>query len=309
MPEQIVAGSNEQIETELNQEANPKEQASVTAPSASSTPKVEVPEDPEIDLGVDPTGKPLKFKKSQILEFHKGSMLQSDYTKKTQELSAQKEELKEMSNIIEHLKTNPKKAERIIAILDEKEEATEQKIDEIDEALKGIDENDPYAKTLRMLKAQNQMILKQNQSLQNKVEKFEQKTQSMEQAEAVKQAENKLNEALEKISKSLKFDDDDDKADWRKMVLTYLVNNPRKYTDETEFLADVEQVSKMEHVALVKRNERITGRYIKAKGSGNAEIPTHPAGSGGAPLSKKPTMENLDETLIEALQNEEKNPT
>ena len=293
----------EKIEEALQTEITPKEPAPAT-PAASGTPAAVTPDDPEFDLGVDEKGQPLKFKKSQILGFQKGNMLQTDYTKKTQEISAQREELKEMLNIIEHLKANPKKTERIIAILDEKEVAAEAKIDEIDEVLKTLPEDDPYVKTLRALKTQNENLLKTTRELAGKLGTFEQKTQGIEEKEAVKQAETVLTKALDDISKTLTFEDDDDKSDWRKAVLTYLVNDPKTYTTEEEFLAEIQRLGTFEYDALTKRNERITGRYIKSKG-GPATIPTHPAGAGAKPLSKKPSMDNLQETLEEALKNEE----
>ena len=103
-----------------------------------------------------------------------------------------------------------------------------------------------------------------------------------------------------------KFEDDDDKADWRKAVLTYLVNNPKKYATEEEFISEIQNISKLEYDAVTRRIERITGRYIKTKGGGGAELPSHPAGSGAKPLSKKPSMDNLQESLEEALTNEQK---
>jgi len=299
----------EQIEKALNSEVTPAGQAPATPADSGIPPAPITPEDPEFDLGMDEENKPLKLKRSQILEFKKGNMLQSDYTKKTQEISAQKAELKEMFNIVEHLKANPKKAERIIAILDEKEAAAEAKVDEIDEILKTLDPNDPYAKTLIALRAQNQQLLKTTQDMQAKLGSFEQKTQTIEQKEAVKQAEGVLTKALEDISKTLTFDDEDDKSDWRKAVLSYLVNNPKQYTTEEEFQTEIQRLGKFEYDALVKRNERIMGRYIKSKG-GAAAVPLHPAGGGAKPLSKKPSMggkgteDNLQEVLEEALINE-----
>ncbi len=290
------------METAINEEVNPQEQVATT-PGDSNTQAATTPEDPEFDLGTGEDGIPLKFKKSQILEFKKGSMLQSDYTKKTQEVAAEKEQLKEMYNIVEHLKKFPKKAERIISILDEKEEALEEKKEEIDTLLSQLPADDPYAQGLRVLKAQTQEMLKSNKVLQEKLNAYEQKTQAVEQGQAVKQAEQVLNAALDENIKQFKFDDEEDKSDWRKAVLTWLVNNPKKYGTEEEFKGMVKQIGKIEFDAIVKRNERVMGRYIKTKSGG--EIPTHPSGGGAKPLSKKPTMDNLQDTLEEALKNEE----
>lgn len=306
MPELSV--EEQALQNELQPSEQPKEQVTASE-TPSSTPKVESKvDDPEYDLGIGEDGQPLKLKRSQILEFKKGTMLQSDYTKKTQEISAQKKELEEMYRIVDHLKSNPKKAERIIAILDEKEVQAEEKIDEIDEVLKQLDPNDPYAKTLRALKLQNQNLLKTTQEMQAKLNGFEQKAQTFEEREQIKQAEVTLTKALDDMTKDYKFEDDDDKADWRTMVLTHLVNNPKKYESEEDFITSIKQVGKAQYDSLVKRIERITGRYVKSKTGVTPSA--HPSGQGAKPLSKKPSMggkgteDNLQEVLEEALKGE-----
>jgi hypothetical protein len=295
------------LETELTPEVTPKEQPTPTIP-ASVTPKpAAAPEDPELDLGLDEKGQPLKFKRSQLLEYQKSHSNKTEWEKsntvKAQEIAAEKEQLKEMFGIVEHLKANPKKAERIIAILDEKEQAAEQKIDDIDEVLKDLPADDPYAKTLRALKAQNQQLLKTTQELSTKLGAFEQTTKTVQEQENVKQATSFLTKALDDAVKGLEFADDDDKADWRNAVLTYLVNNPGKYPTEQDFLKAIQTAGAAQFEALTKRNERIQARYIKSKG-GTQPVSLHPAGGGAKPLSKKPTMETLQESIEEALTNE-----
>lgn len=295
----------EKVEQALQEESKPIEQAPATTED-SGTHKVETPEDPEFDLGVDEKGQPLKFKKSQILEFQKGNMLQSDYTRKTQDIATQKEEIKEMFNIVEHLKKFPKKAERIISILDEKEEALQEQKDEIDTLLKDLPADDPYTKGLLMLKTQTAELIKSNKLLQNKLDTYEQKTQAVEQGQAVKQAEVVLNKALDETVKQFKFEDEEDKSDWRRAVLTWLVNNPKEYGSEDEMKGIINQIGKIKFDTIVKRNEKIIGRYIKTK---SGDVPTHPAGGAAKPLTKKPSMDNLQESIEEALANEEKQNT
>ena len=312
MPPELTT-EEQGLSNELTPEVTPKEQPTPTD-AASATPKpAPTPEDPELDLGLDEKGQPLKFKRSQLLDFQKSHSNKTEWEKsntvKAQEIAAEKEQLKEMFNIIEHLKANPKKAERIIAILDEKEQATEAKIDDIDEVLKTLPEDDPYAKTLRALKAQNQQLLKTTQDLQTKIGTFEKQTQTVQEQEAVKQATSFLTKALDDAVKDLEFADEDDKADWRNAVLTYMVNNPGKYPTEAEFLNVIKTVGAAQFEALTKRNERIQARYIKTKG-GIQPVSTHPAGGGSKPLSKKPSMggkdteDNLQDVLEEALKNE-----
>jgi hypothetical protein len=113
-----------------------------------------------------------------------------------------------------------------------------------------------------------------------------------------------LTKALDDAVKDLEFADEDDKADWRNAVLTYLVNNPGKYPTEQDFLKAIQTAGAAQFEALTKRNERIQARYIKSKG-GIQPVSAHPAGAGSKPLSKKPDMGNLQESIEEALANEE----
>jgi len=295
-----------ELEKDLQEEnaiGTGKEQ--VTATTTDSSTQKPDNTDPEFDLGMDVDGKtPLKLKRSQILESRKGGMLEADYTKKNQELSAEREKFKEMGAILDHLKANPDKARRVIAILDEKEQKLEEKIDEIDEILKTLPDDDPYSKILRGLRKQNQDLLKTSQDLQDKVNGYEQRTNEFTEREATKQAETILTQALDNIIKTLKFEDEDDKSDWKKQVLTYIINNPKKYSSEAEMVSDLNNIGKSEFDNLVKRNERITGRYIKSKTQG--DIVSHPGGAGGKPLTQKPTKANLQEILQEALEEEDK---
>ncbi len=296
------------LETELNPGTGTEEQAPAPAPADSGTPKPAEPDDPEFDLGMDAQGKPRKVKASELKQWEESHLnkdkWQASNTQKAQEIAAEKEQLKEMYGVIEHLRANPEKAKRIVAILEEHGQAAEDKIDDIDDVLKTLPADDPYAKTLRALKAQNQHLLKTTQDLQTKIGTFENETKSIKEQEAVKQATSFLTKTLDDISKDLKFDDDDDRADWKRMVITNMVNHPRKYPTEEEFKNVIQAVGKAEFEALTKRNERITARYLKSKG-GPAVVPTHPAGAGSKPLSKKPTMDTLQDSIEEALKNEE----
>lgn len=295
----------EEIEQAIQKETNPAEQApeAKEQPVGDSAAVKETPkDDPEFDLGADDKGQPMKFKRSQILEFQKGSMLQKDYTTKTQEIAAQRKELEEMFKIVDHLKTNPQKAEKIIAILDEKEQVLEEKKDEIDQLLSTLPEDDPYAKGLRALKRQTQEALKSNKTLQEKLDGYEKKTASVEESTAVKQAEEVLKTALDENLKTLTFEDDDDKKEWRNAVLTYLVNNPSEYRTQEEFQAALKTVSDAQHKAIVARNERITARYIQKKGDN--KIPSHPGGDLGKP-PQKIDADNLQDVIREELILEE----
>jgi len=279
-------------------------------------------EDPEIDLGLDVDGKtPLKLKRSQILALRKGGMLEADYRKKTQELSAEKASLKEVVDLIDYLKKNPKKAEKVIALLEEKEEkleqqqqALEEKEDEIDKALKDLPEDDPYAKLLRGMKAQLQTTLKANQALQDKLGKIEQGQQAEEQRRAKEDEEAKRNKELEAgkqvleeafagARKTFQFDEDEDAAQWRKRVINSLVEEKEKYAgmDKEKFTEFFNTVAKREFDAMQKEKEKIISRYLKSKG-GSGHVPV--GGTGGEKVEQKKepvTMDNLQDKIEEAL--------
>lgn len=283
-------------------------------------------EDPEYDLGLDVDGKtPLKLKRSQILELKKSGMLEADYRKKTQELSAEKATLKEVVEIIDFLKKNPKKAEKVMAILEEKEEkleqqkqALEEKEDEIDKALKDLPEDDPYAKLLRGMKAQLQTTLKANQALQDKLGKLEQDQQAETQRRAKETDDanrNKelaagkqvLEEAFAGAKKTFQFDDEDEAAQWRKGVIEALVSDKEKYKgmDKEKFTEFFNTVAKAQFDLIQKAKEKIIAEYLKSKKGGSGSVPAGGTGGEGAQGKEKPvTMDNLQENLEKALEEE-----
>ena len=303
-----IEGLSEALENEINNEMKPieqaeqaKDQAAGQSTDKASTQKVE---DPEFDLGVNEKGEPLKFKKSQILEFHKGSMLNADYTKKTQELTAQKEELKEMFGIVEHLKANPKKAEKIIAILDEKEDALQDKKEENIDTLKDLPADDPYAIALRNQNKKIDELLKINSNLQGKLDSFGNNLKANEETKQRETAQAVLNKGLEDVSKTFTFDSDKEKDFWRRGVLTVLMNNPNDYTklDEAGFLGYLSKIGKAEFDNINTIGEERLKKHIASKG-GTPPLST-PGGAAGKPLSSKPTGDNMEDIISEALENE-----
>lgn len=269
-------------------------------------------EDPELDLGLDEDGKtPLKLKRSQILEFKKGSMLQADYTKKTQEIAAEKANLKEVVEIIEFLKKNPAKAERIVKILEEKEAKAESKeldlnvtIAELQKKIAELPEDDPYAQGLRSLLAMNQENLKINQKLQARLDQLDSGRQTAEKSKIEAEAHQTLTEVMASKQKSLNFQDPEEAEYWKRSVLTYLVNSPKEYEtlDKAQFTEYFNKIADKIHADILKIGEKHVNRYIKSKG-GPGIIP----GSAGAglPVDKKAeaiTTDNLQGALERELQ-------
>jgi hypothetical protein len=274
--------------------------------------KEEAPEDPEFDLGLDDKGQALKFKKSQILEFHKGNMLQKDYTQKTQELAAEKANLKEVIEIIEHLKKYPKKAEQVMAILEAKEEeAKEEAFDlnkatkEIDDLLKELPEDDPYAKALRGQRSILQQTLKVNDSLQKRLDQLAQGKESEEMSKIRGEAEQTLQEVISSTQKSLKFADQEESDYWKKQALMYLMHNPKEYSDmdKEQFTAYFKGLAERVHAEIAKMGEKHVNRYIKSKGGGTG-IPLAGAGANAEKAKEPVNMGNLQGAIEKELESE-----
>lgn len=307
----------ENIEESLNTEIKGNDAPVVkegkeAAPIVKEKPPVTDPNDPEFDLGLDDKQQPLKFKKSQILEFQKGNMLQKDYTQKTQELAAERANLKEVVEIIEHLKKNPKQAEKIIAILEAKEEAVkEEEFDlekasaDIDKLLKDLPEDDPYAQALRSQKGMIQQTLKVNQQLQARLDALDQSRVSADTSKLQAEADQTLQEVISSTQKALKFTDQEEADYWKKQVLTYLVNSPKEYAEmsKEQFAEYFNKISQNVFNEMNKLGEKRVNAYIKTKTGGG--VPVTGGVVPGKPAGQKITTDNLQESLELALGEEE----
>lgn len=271
-------------------------------------------EDPDFDLGLDEDGKtPLKFKRSQILEFKKGSMLQADYTKKTQELAAERANFKEVVDIIEYLKKNPSKAEKIVAILEAKEEAAkEQEFDlnkamtDIDKLLADLPADDPYAQALRNQKGIIQQTIAMNQKLQARLDQLDQGRVSDAENKLNAEAEQTLREVIASKQKALSFSDQEEADYWKKLTLTCLVNNPKEYSemDKAQFTDYFNKLADKVQAEIVKMGEKHVNKYIKSKG-GPGGVPVVGGGAIPAAPGKEPiTTDNLQGALERELQKE-----
>lgn len=247
-------------------------------------------DDPEYDLGGE------KAKRSQILEWKKSNLLQSDYTKKTQELAQQRKELDELVRFADYLKANPAKLQKVLAALEDKVDAQQGKQEAITTELEGLDPNDPYAKAL---KSQLAAITAQLKPLQEKLTQFEQRDMQSQQTQMVAQAQQVLKTTLDEVIKTLTFDNDEEKATWRSMVLSYLKDNPKDYADENDFNNTIKETGKKYYDALQKIGEAKVKKYLESKKT--LQVPP-PSGVAGSVLPKKPTIVNIEELLQSELE-------
>jgi hypothetical protein len=260
-------------------------------------------------LDIDLDGKT----KVKLADLKKGYMLQSDYTKKTQEIAAEKANLKEVVDIIDYLKKNPAKAERIVKILEEKEAEAEAKeldltkeIEGIDKLLKDLPADDPYAQALRSQKAIIQQTLKVNQQLQERLNQLEGGRKTEQESKLLEEAHQTLTKVMSAKEKALNFADPEEAAYWKKQTLIALHNSRKEYAemDEAQFTDYFNKLADQVHAEMVKLGEKSVSRYIKTKGApggvpvvGGAALP---AKTGEQPI----TAENLQESLEAGLKAE-----
>ena len=237
-------------------------------------------EEPEFDLG---NGE--KVKLSQIKEWKDGGLRQSDYTKKTQELSEKRKSLEEMEKFADYLKANPSKLKRVIGILEEKEEAAEKKAD----LYEGMDADDPYVK---LMKQQNEILMRElsgvKQTLENK-----------HKEEQTKEAQQVLNNTLETAAKTYEFSDGEEKKAWRQLVLSHLKDNPKPYQSEEDFKQSIADVGKTYYNNFKKIGEARIKAYLKSK---QAQVPTAPAAPSGNVAPHSITAETLQEDIERLLE-------
>lgn len=315
--EGMVEALNKEIATNVNPEPGPDVvKEPVKEPKVEEPKEPEEPEDPEFDLGLDEKQQPLKFKKSQLLEFRKNQMLHADYTKKTQELAAEKANLKEVVEIIEHLKKNPSKAEKIVAILEAKEEAAkEQEFDlnkamtDIDKLLADLPTDDPYAQALRNQKGIIQQTIATNQKLQARLDQLDSGIKSENTSKLEAEAHQTLTEVMASKQKALSFSDEEESAYWKKLTLTYLVNNPKEYSEmsKEEFTDYFNKLGDKVYAEIAKIGEKHVNKYIKSKG-GPGGVPVVGGGAiPAAPGKDTITSDNLQGALERELQKESEN--
>lgn len=282
--------ANDEILKETNEALTEGEEGAIPDKDNEETPKEKVTpaaDEPEFDIDGE------KVKLSQIKEWKKGYMLQSDYTTKTQELAQQRKELEDLIKFADYLKSNPKKLEKVLEALEDKVEETREMTEE---ELAGLDPDDPYAKLLKK-------TLDTVKRLEAKIADYERRESHALEEQLITQAQQVLSRTLEETAKSLKFDDEEEKSTWRMMVLSYLKDNPRDYKDEEDFVSTIKEIGKKYFDAINKIGEAKIKKYLESK---KTPAPPTSTGAVGAVLKKKPTIDNLQESIEELLAEEEK---
>lgn len=307
-------------------------EAAGTGAPGTEAPAAKPKDDPEFELEFGEEGKKEK-RKIKLSDLHKGYMQNDDYTKKTQELSSEKEKIKDLIAWSESVKKNPEAVKLVISLskalesgdkdriakaigvfeakVEAKKEETIEKIEDISKELEGLDPESPeYKVALRLLK-QNQGLLKKLEDLEGKVEKTsgtvaksQEEKEKQELEAAVEQASKVLNTTLAGLTDAktgeVKLDSEEALGLWRKLVLSHLRDNPKEYKDEKDFVETVKAAGKKIYGEIQKMSETTLAKYIKTK---ETPIPHKPGGSGDA-TPKPMTMDNLQSNIETALQEE-----
>jgi hypothetical protein len=264
-------------------------------------------DDPEEDIEVTgEDGKPqtIKVKRSEL---KKGYLRQDDYTKKTQRLSEIEKNQKDLIETAEAIRQNPKLAkvfvgliqnaikqnekgegyydeafiDKQLAILDnvaaspgDTKSTVEDKQEDIEKLLEGVDPESPIAKALRATFKANKDImakLKGFEEGQSKITKTigekEAKEQEAQYNALVEQAGKVLNSTIDDLADETKgglaFFTQGEKQEWRWKTVAFLRDNPVAYKDDKEFVQRVNDVGKAVHAAMIKYREEILAQQLQ----------------------------------------------
>ncbi len=296
-----------------------------TSPAPAPGPAADDPEH-EIEFGEE--GKKEK-KKVKLSELKKGYMLNDDYTKKTQDISTEREKIKDLASWADAIKGDPEATKVILALsksglgnkemlkkvlevlegkAEEKKEEVSDDITAMEKELEGMDSETTEAKILKRSIAFSKGLLKQITDLKTAIDAqgtgIQERTDATtkkEQEGLIVQATKVLNNTLSALTDAekgeLKFNSDEAKSLWRQLVVSHLKDNPKEYKDEKDFVTTINEVGKQYHGTLQKHGEAVVAKYLKDK-----KTPILPAGGpGGDPTPKPVTFENLQESIEKEL--------
>ena len=246
---------------------------------AEPAPPAEPVSEPEFDLG---DGR--KATLSEIKEWEQGNLRQSDYTKKTQEVAQQREEVKELLEMKEFLKKNPDKLQKVLKVLEEKEEAKQAEAN----PLEGLDPNDPY---VRYFNSRFDAMKQQYQTVYDGLQSQIRQTQT-------EKAQQVLLDTLGEIKKKYEFADDAESEAWKQLILSDLKDNPKNFSTEQAFKDAIADSGKKYHDMLHRIGEEKIKRYLKTK---QTPVPAATQAVAGTVLPKKPSIHNMQELFEVAL--------
>lgn len=275
----------------------------VQNPETDGAKKNEAPagEDAEFTL---PNGE--KVKMSQIEAWKKAGMLEADYTKKTQTLSERAKNVEALEKMSAYLRQNPKKLDKVLAILQDANEAAEAAgepkpgdkggADPLQAIIEGLDDADPRDRAMKH-------ILSTVQSLKNEVEQAKagnrkelEQSQQAEFRQTVEKTKSTLNTTLEQSIKESKPESGEEAALIKNMTLSFLKDNPQDYQSEEQFVETIKTTVTKMTAAVHKIGEARLKKYLESK---NGAPPAAGNGNGQTPILKDKKIDMRDGSSLQ----------
>lgn len=264
-------------------------------------------DDKEIDLpGVG------KVKLSEIKKWRDSGLKEEDYRKKTEALSVREAQIKELEEFSGYLKQNPKKAEKIFAILDAVDEADEAAATgagtkkeaaaaastaagQIDKILESLDPEDPLAAILGAIYKDLTGVKQTVASFEKRDKELTQAEQQREMKQATDAARKIIVDTMAEEQKALKDFTDEEVTIWRNMVRNTLIKANGNYASQEDFVNAIKSAAAASAAKLQKIADGRLEKYLKSKGG--PTLPGPGAQAGGEKAPKSISMDNLAETL------------
>lgn len=291
-------------------------------PAAGAKPADKPDEDPEIDLGGD-LGK---VKRSSIASWKKNGMLEEDYRKKTEEISAQKQELEALANMSDFLTKHPKKLAKVLAVIEEAEDAAaaaaggtgtagaaaaagKDAKDAITAILEKMDPEDPASVLLKEIYTELKSVRstvtgfeQREKDMKAAQEKADQEAQAAATAKANKDSFEDLKktvaDTMAEIAPAQKFDTEIENQIWRDLSHKLLMKNMPKEgfvgpTYKEDFVKAIKAAATEAAKSVKAIGEARLKKHLESKGGPILPGP----GASGDVAPKAVTMENLQEAL------------
>jgi cell division septum initiation protein DivIVA len=285
-------------------------------------------DDPEFDIEVG--GKPGKVKLSDL---KKGYMQESDYTRKMQEFSKQREEISPIMEFIEVAKSNPKATEALVTFVEKfmgekgvNEEFLSQFMGFVSgknpvseaagqdpalvEALSGIDPESEVGKVLASVLTRNQALEKQFKELSEGLKTKEQReaeSQHKQQFEsAVQSARTFYTEHVKSLAGDkgqYKFETPDDQKTWEDLTHKLVAGDQNVVNSNQEFQAVIDKHAKAAYEYINGVRERALSKHLQTK---RTPLPVDGAGGDRPPAGIHQKGLSIQDN-IERLLNERQN--
>jgi len=267
-------------------------------------------------------------RKVKFSDLGKGYMLQEDYTKKTTAVSEKEKSITEVLNFIGKVKQdpeaskaliafaekglgNPEKIKRMLASLEDIQGKVEDKTEDIEKQLEGLDPDDPAYKVTKALLTE----LKATKAV---ITKLQADTESKKNADAVNLQQGKDQQNKEQLEKNIVtaqtalkttmqssvdefkeiLNTDRKKALWSRMVIAYLREHPEKYDTEEIFVNRIKSVGKDTAQEIKMMSEESLAAYLKKK-----KTPVAPPGLVNA-AKQEAEPESLQEQIEKGLKEQ-----